>query len=86
MAAQTIKRGSMQIKRNDFSPEIVKALETVPAEKLAEFLGIRPAKKESSNPETSKWAKVVKEIEALNISEETSDFIRKSSKEFREEF
>ncbi len=73
----------MQLQREDLSPEIVKALETVPAEKLAKLLGVPPKPHGQTCSPPSKWAKAAEEMASLEISHEAAEFFRKSVKEFR---
>lgn len=75
----------MQLQRNDLTPQQIHQLETVSIEKLEAFLKDIPLSDKQTSSQPSKWAKLVEEIEDLNISNETIDFIRKSSKELRED-
>lgn len=72
----------MRVQR-DFEPETARRLESVDIEKLEGFLGVKPTKEKSSDPQPSKWAKAVEEIEQLTISNETWEHIIACRKEFR---
>ena len=69
--------------RREFDPATAQKLESIPIEKLHQFLGIDPMEK---GQKPSKWEKVARKIEGTEISDETIKHIRKCSEEFREGF
>ena len=75
----------MQVKRN-FEPEVAEKLENVPIKDLKAFLKVAPIKAEEKNTKPSKWAKMIQNIEKMDIPSDVGEHIRKTSKEFREDF
>ncbi len=74
----------MQVQR-DFKSEIAEKLETIPIDELERLLSKTQRKREkTSNP--SKWVEMIERIEAMNIPHDIGEHIRKTSREFRENF
>lgn len=80
MAVQTPDtQETMELQRNDLTPQQIRQLETIPLEELEAFLRNSDSQKEPS----SKWAKIADKAESLGISKETGEHILKTIKEFR---
>lgn len=85
MATSTTVQADMEIETTIGNiTSTLESLHKPPTTKVR--LIIEEAKPEQNTKQPSKWAKVVEEIEALDISHETGAFIRETSKEFRSEF
>ncbi len=86
MAEQTLKRGTMQIRRNDFSPELVKKIESMPIEELEQMFGIslKTQVKDSGLSQAKRILKAVNDPE-YNL-EGMSEEINSNVKEFRDNF